>query len=361
MALNFGIMYENSNNVNHGNGVYEPNYVGGSQIPQGGILVPGSQGLGEGLGSGADGEFGVRSFYATFTPQSTATTIKIGKQELDSPITNAYEGDRGTGIFIQNNDIDGLTLMASAFDSWAINSSNTGELINTQRYAKIAELTITKPLYSLAGIYNKDTAYGNFGAQLWGFYIKDFSDALIFSELSWKGSLFRAKAQYHYNLIDNSKDSFLAIYKDEKGNRGSHTRKNDLLALELGANFKNDYSLPLDMKLGYITNFADGTLVALENEGTGLARAGKIWWNSYSIEADMSPLYFVNDKNNRFNLDVFYANVNYGFLDERLNVGLDFVYGRQDATFKIYDDYPSPSEFQNFKTNFIEITPIISW
>ena len=55
IALNFGVWYNNQNNVNHGKGTGTPT-VGF---------------VGDGLGSGSDGEFGVREFYATITPDST--------------------------------------------------------------------------------------------------------------------------------------------------------------------------------------------------------------------------------------------------------------------------------------------------
>ncbi len=97
IGLNLGILYNNeSNNVNHGN------------------TYPG---LGGGLGSGKDGSFGVSTFYATIAPDSTATTILIGKQRLATPVTNAGDDDRGTGILALNSDITGLTLAAGAFDS----------------------------------------------------------------------------------------------------------------------------------------------------------------------------------------------------------------------------------------------------
>ena len=148
IALNFGVWYQTADqNVNHGKGNNTSDFTG------------------DGLGAGSDGEFGVREFYATITPDSTATTIKIGKQELNTPVTNAYDGDRGTGILALNSDIPNLTLAAAAFDSWSINEVNisnpalgrsgVGTQINTN-YQNGSELSVDKPLYALAGIYGVD-------------------------------------------------------------------------------------------------------------------------------------------------------------------------------------------------------------
>ncbi|WP_416861629.1 major outer membrane protein, partial [Helicobacter ganmani] len=97
VAFNLGILYNNeSNNVNHGN------------------TYPGQ---GSGLGSGKDGSFGVSTFNAVITPDSTATTVIIGKQRLATPVTNAGDDDRGTGILALNSDLEGFTFAAGAFDS----------------------------------------------------------------------------------------------------------------------------------------------------------------------------------------------------------------------------------------------------
>lgn len=346
VAINLGIWYNNDdNNVNHGNGQQ---------------TTPPTPGTGTGLGSGSDGSFGVRTFYATITPDSTATTIMIGKQELNTPVTNAYDGDRGTGILALNNDIEGLTLVAGAFDSWMINDIEFIDPATNQEFAN----SVTKPLYTLAGIYNVDTAYGNFGGQLWGFYIQDAVDALVFGELSWKGSLFNAKAQYSYASINNDADSLMnSLYNSGVGAATKHadiSESNDLAVIELGANFKNDFQLPLDMRIGYITNFADGTAVALENEGTNMARAGKIWWQNSATGISTSALdgQGVWGIGTEQQIDVFYANVNYGFIDERLNLGLDFAWGKNKID---YSKNAVAYQSTNEKREFMEITPTISW
>lgn len=362
IALNFGVWYNNQNNVNHGKGTSIETAPGVSTpVPFGG----------EGLGSGSDGEFGVREFYATITPDSTATTIKIGKQELNTPVTNAYDGDRGTGILALNSDIPNLTLAAAAFDSWSINEVNisnralggsgVGTQINT-RYQNGSELSVDKPLYALAGIYGVDTNYGRFGGQLWGFYIDDAVDALVFGELSWQGSLLRAKLQYTYAALNNDNDSvFTTLYGNTPTNpKANISESNDMFVIDLGADFRNDFQLPLNITLGYMMNFADGTAVALEDEGSNVSRKGKIWWQNAGTGISTSALrsYGTQGFGTEQEVSVFYAGVDYSFLDERLNVGLEFAWGENDIS-SGNNNAKNPLGIK--KVEFTEITPTISW
>lgn len=369
IALNFGVWYDNQNNVNHGKGVNGQGEAQGS----GTAAIPFA---GAGLGSGSDGEFGVREFYATITPDSTATTIKIGKQLLNTPVTNAYDGDRGTGILALNSDIPNLTLAAAAFDSWAINEVNAQNSIDIDGNVNLGgsaipgvlsnDYSIDKPLYALAGIYGVDTNYGRFGGQLWGFYIDDAVDALVFGELSWQGSLLRAKLQYTYAALNNDADSvFTTLYGN--GNtltnpKANISESNDMFVIEAGADFRNDFQLPLNITLGYITNFADGTAVALEDEGSNVSRKGKIWWQNAGTGISTSALrgYGVQGFGTEQDVNVFYAGVDYSFIDERLNVGLEFAWGENkvDGITNVLRD---GTIVRNGKVEFTEITPTISW
>ncbi|OCR05250.1 hypothetical protein BA920_05905 [Helicobacter pullorum] len=348
IALNFGVWYNNNQNVNHGKG--SP----ANTAPDAGIPFAGT-----GLGSGSDGQFGVREFYATITPDSTATTIKIGKQLLDTPVTNAYDGDRGTGILALNSDIPNLTLAAGAFDSWSINEGLPSNRTTIGDYSGGTDLSVDKPLYTLAGIYGIDTNYGRFGGQLWGFYIDDAVDALVFGELSWQGSLLRAKLQYTYAALNNDNDSvFTTLYGN--GNtptnpKANISESNDMFVIDLGADFRNDFQLPLNITLGYMMNFADGTAVALEDEGSNVSRKGKIWWQNAGTGISTSALrgYGVQGFGTEQEVNVFYAGVDYSFIDERLNVGLEFAWGENDIS--------NANGGRIQKVEFTEITPTISW
>lgn len=330
VAMNLGILYNNeTQNVNHSNN---------------------APGLGHGLGGGKDGndkDFGVSTFYATITPDVTATTVMIGKQRLATPVTDALD-DRATGILTLNNDITGLTLVGGAFDSWSLDDLAAG-------YNGL-DNSITKPLYTLAAIYNTDTSFGNIGAQAWGFYVQDLVDASGFLELSWKGSLLNAKLQYALAKLAN--DEAIAYHKVAEAN--------DLLSFQIGADFTNDFNIPLEAKLGYITNFQDGTAVMFDDEGA-LAKAGKLWWQNSATGVTFGLGQTLNWGTtaapgvpgtdaflNEQEINVFYGALSYGFIENRLRVGLEGVYGESELTLH-------KTGVQSKKVEFTEITPTISW
>ena len=348
VALNLGIGYHNPvQNVNHGKYPTELN-------PDGSIKT--LNGLGGGLGAGEDSKFGVTQFYMTITPDNTATTIMLGKQRLGTPVTDALD-DRATGILALNSDIPGLTLAAGAFDSWALDDLWLTELWS--------EGSVDKPLYTIAAIYNTDTGIGNIGAQVWGFMVDDLVDTLIYSELSWKHSLLNANLQYGYaSLSDDQTDLTYSLASD-----------NDLFNIKVGANFKENFGIPLDMKVGYLTNFQDGTTVAFDDEGVySSVYAGQIWWETNAVGATIGlgqNLNVATLGGNRLtlrqeetDLSVFYGAVKYGFLDDRLTIGLEGVYGEIEKTAK--EAFATPlatyaAGQTTWKKKFTEITPTFAW
>ena len=342
VAFNFGILYNNeSQNVNHGN------------------TYPGTS---SGSGSGKDGSFGVSTFNAVITPDSTATTVIIGKQRLATPVTNAGDDDRGTGILALNSDLEGFTFAAGAFDSWSIDDVHKGYDLGDN-----SGTSVTKPLYALAGIYGVDTAYGHFGAQLWGFYIQDAVDALGFGELSWNNATFDVALQYALAKLDNSDSSILgALHPTSNGagtasiqgvptNRANISEANDLFVINLGANFAQEYNVPLDVKLGWVTNFQDGTAVTLNDDGTIFKYAGALWWQNSATGVSTSALLptGVQGFGTEQEISVFYGAIGYSMVDSRLRIGLDYVWGNNETKWKGYRN----SEDIDFQ----EITPRISW
>ncbi|WP_416861499.1 major outer membrane protein [Helicobacter ganmani] len=329
VAFNFGILYNNESNN-----------------------VQGTGGLGSGLGSGKDGSFGVSTFNAVITPDSTATTVIIGKQRLATPVTNAGDDDRGTGILALNSDLEGFTFAAGAFDSWSIDDVHKGYDLGDN-----SGTSVTKPLYALAGIYGVDTAYGHFGAQLWGFYIQDIVDGLGFGELSWTGSTFNAALQYAIASLNNDAGDVLSVVHPNGNPAGKANipEANDLFVINLGADFAQEYNVPLDVKLGWVTNFQDGTAVTLNDDGTAFKYAGAIWWQNNATGFSTSAL--LNRGNiqrfgNEQEVSVFYGAIGYSMVDSRLRIGLDYVWGNNEVT---------TGNATLYDIDFQEITPRISW
>ncbi|MDE5925771.1 MAG: major outer membrane protein, partial [Helicobacter sp.] len=218
-------------------------------------------------------------------------------------------------------------------------------------------LSVTKPLYALAGIYGVDTDYGHFGAQLWGFYIQDAVDALGFGELSWNNATFDVALQYAIASLNNDSDSVLGVLHGPAATsqiKSNIAEANDLFVLNLGANFAQEYDVPLDVKLGWVTNFQDGTAVTLNDDGTAFKYAGAIWWQNAATGISTSALLptGVHGFGTEQEISVFYGAIGYSMIDNRLRIGLDYVWGNNEVT----------SGNATIKdTDFQEITPRISW
>lgn len=338
VAVNLGVLYDNENIVNHGK---EPN--GQSDLKQ-----------------NSDDSFEVRTFYATITPDSTATTVTIGKQLINTPVTSADDNDRGTGIAVMNNDINGLTLAAIVYDAWALEDAADVTPNDDKGYAK--------NLYGLGGVYNLETSFGNLGFQLWGFNVTDAVDALVFGEGSWKNDFLRAKLQYTFAALNNDEDSILTsdvLAGGFRNGRADIAAENDLATIELGANFAN-FGVPLDVRLGYMMNFMDGVAVTLNDDSANFSKAGKIWYDDPTV--GFSPSIFkgigyATPLINETDAKVLYGAFAYSMVDDRLKLGLEAAYGNVERTAdRGATDNASDKDGQTVSdVKFFEVTPTISW
>lgn len=341
VSFNLGIGYHNAQqNVNHGSNDSAP-------------------GTGNGLGSGSDGWFGVREFNALITPESTATSVKVGKMIMTMPISDTLD-DRGTGILATNSDLPHWTFVVGAYDSWSVDDVQTGYLLTPDNGS------FTKPLYTIAAISNYETNYGNFGSQLWFYGVKDMVDAGGFGELSWSNNIFHLKGQYAFAKLDNSEGSTLRSYFINTGDpthpyfgRASGIKEaNDLYTLEAGVRF-HEFNVPVALNVGYWGNTQDGYAVSFDNEGA-FQKYGQIWFESTATGVDISMFniygqdfphgYEANE------LSVFYANLNYDIL-ENLNIGIDYVKGTNKQTRGI----PGQADRFTGDVDFEEINPNITW
>ena len=137
-----------------------------------------------------------------------------------------------------------------------------------------------------------------------------------------------------------------------------------MCVIEVGADVRNDFQLSLDITLGYRSNFADGTAVALEDEGSNVSRKGKIWWQNAGTGISTSALRSYGNQGfgTEQDVNVFYAGVDYSFIDERLNVGLEFAWGENDISSRNGNGLnPLMVNTGIKKVEFTEITPTISW
>ncbi|EHG8700584.1 major outer membrane protein [Campylobacter coli] len=239
----------------------------------------------------------VRQLYLTYTDENVATSVILGKQQLNTIWTdNAIDGLVGTGIKVVNNSIDGLTLAAFAVDSY--NSDEQG--------GELGEvLNFSENLYGAAAIGSYEVFNGQLNPQLWLAYMTDnaFFYALdaaynttIFDGVNWT-----LEGAYLGNSLDNER-------KDLGNGNGNFFALNGSIEV-------NGW----DATLGglYYGKKDKDTVTVIEDQG-----------NLGSLLAGEEIFYTKGSKlNGDTGRNIFgYVKAGYTF-NETVRVGADFVYG----------------------------------
>lgn len=143
----------------------------------------------------------VRQLYLTYTDENVATSVILGKQQLNTIWTdNAIDGLVGTGVKVVNNSIDGLTLAAFAVDSYNSDEQN-GDLGTV--------LNFNENLYGAAAIGSYEVFNGQLNPQLWLAYMTDNAffyavdatyNTTIFDGVNWT-----LEGAYLGNSLDNER------------------------------------------------------------------------------------------------------------------------------------------------------------
>ncbi|EHA2961811.1 major outer membrane protein [Campylobacter coli] len=239
----------------------------------------------------------VRQLYLTYTDENVATSVILGKQQLNTIWTdNAIDGLVGTGIKVVNNSIDGLTLAAFAVDSY--NSDEQGGELG-----KV--LNFSENLYGAAAIGSYEVFNGQLNPQLWLAYMTDnaFFYALdaaynttIFDGVNWT-----LEGAYLGNSLDNER-------KDLGNGNGNFFALNGSIEV-------NGW----DATLGglYYGKKDKATVTVIEDQG-----------NLGSLLAGEEIFYTEGSKlNGDTGRNIFgYVKAGYTF-NETVRVGADFVYG----------------------------------
>ncbi|EPD4362849.1 major outer membrane protein [Campylobacter coli] len=239
----------------------------------------------------------VRQLYLTYTDENVATSVILGKQQLNTIWTdNAIDGLVGTGIKVVNNSIDGLTLAAFAVDSY--NSDEQGGELG-------GVLNFSENLYGAAAIGSYEVFNGQLNPQLWLAYMTDnaFFYALdaaynttIFDGVNWT-----LEGAYLGNSLDNER-------KDLGNGNGNFFALNGSIEV-------NGW----DATLGglYYGKKDKATVTIIEDQG-----------NLGSLLAGEEIFYTKGSKlNGDTGRNIFgFVKAGYTF-NETVRVGADFVYG----------------------------------
>ncbi|EAK5010063.1 major outer membrane protein [Campylobacter coli] len=254
----------------------------------------------------------VRQLYLTYTDENVATSVILGKQQLNTIWTdNAIDGLVGTGIKVVNNSIDGLTLAAFAIDSVNTDEQGDGVFFKNNSLTDAGDnspyLDWSQNIYGAAAIGSYEVFNGQLNPQLWLAYMSDnaFLYALdaaynttIFDGVNWT-----IEGAYLGNSLDNK-------LEDHYKNAGN----GNFFALN-GSIEVNGW----DATLGglYYGKKDKVTVTVLEDQGN----IGSLLAGEEIFYTDGSRLHGSLGRN------IFgYVKAGYTF-NETVRVGADFVYG----------------------------------
>ncbi len=257
----------------------------------------------------------VRQLYLTYTDENVATSVILGKQQLNTIWTdNGIDGLVGTGVKVVNNSIDGLTLAAFAIDS--VNTDEQGDgVFFKNKNGNLTDAGDNSPyldwsqnIYGAAAIGSYEVFNGQLNPQLWLAYMTDNAflyavdaayNTTIFDGVNWT-----LEGAYLGNSLDNKLEDH---YKSIAGN-------GNFFALR-GSVEVNGW----DATLGglYYGKKDKVTVTVLEDQGN----IGSLLAGEEIFYTNGSQLHGSQGRN------IFgYVKAGYTF-NETVRVGADFVYG----------------------------------
>ena len=237
--------------------------------------------------------FGVHQFYLGY--KAGNTTITAGKQEIGSYFTDDAVA---TGIKIVNQDIEGLTLAAAAFDALEGNDESNGDLYSIVSGVNSLDIYDAGNLYAAAIM----GSYSPIDFQLWYGSLTNLAGVLA-ADVSANFAInddvsLGARINYANSQVDKDAKNALAY---EDGNFYAGELSTSLYGFDLAAGY-----------IGYKTqNYQDGkySIFTFEDQG-GLIDAGEdvFDWTRATGKGSF-----------------FYAKSAYNF--DKFKVGLDYVKG----------------------------------
>lgn len=264
----------------------------------------------------------VRQLYLTYTDENVATSVILGKQQLNTIWTdNAIDGLVGTGIKVVNNSIDGLTLAAFAIDS--VNTDEQGEGVGYNTFNNdIVDLAgagdnspyldWSQNIYGAAAIGSYEVFNGQLNPQLWLAYMTDnaflYALDVAYNTTIFDGANWTLEGAYLGNSLDNKLEDHYKVNNESIAGNGN------FFALR-GTVEVNGW----DATLGglYYGKKDKVTVTVLEDQGNiGSLLAGEeiFYTNGSQLHGSLGRNIFG------------YVKAGYTF-NETVRVGADFVYG----------------------------------
>ncbi|EPC6656280.1 major outer membrane protein [Campylobacter coli] len=174
----------------------------------------------------------VRQLYLTYTDENVATSVILGKQQLNTIWTdNAIDGLVGTGIKVVNNSIDGLTLAAFAIDS--VNTDEQGDgVIFKNKNGNLTDAGDNSPyldwsqnIYGAAAIGSYEVFNGQLNPQLWLAYMTDnaflYALDVAYNTTIFDGVNWTLEGAYLGNSLDNKLEDHYKVGNESNPGNGN--------------------------------------------------------------------------------------------------------------------------------------------
>ncbi|MBF7069606.1 major outer membrane protein [Campylobacter volucris] len=259
----------------------------------------GSIAVDENKGTDTHSTFGVQQAYLEYTNEAYATSVMLGKMEVNSIWTDDLVG---TGAKVINNSIDGLTFAGFWFDAFNWNDDGDTGVDNFTRNDVSIKLAKSS-LYGAAVLGDFDP----FAFQLWAAY--SANNAFLYAvDASYKFAFgdnmnFKIEGQYLGNSLDSD---FEKAYNNGVTDGNFYAAK---LSADISA---------FDLQAG-VVGYGDKdkvSVVTLEDTGRVIAPGKQIFYSKGSrLTGDIGENFF------------YFAGVGYTFA-EKLRLGFDYVGGK---------------------------------
>lgn len=253
LSFNAGIFYQHGGTIRAG--VNTDDAVNGSRVEGG-------------YGNPALASSGLSTLWARYSFTQSKTEITGGKMRINSPISETTL-DRGVGATITNNDIDGLKVTASYYDSWVSDTYYLGGIQSAQNK------TTKQNTGNGMAMIGFDGEYGMSKFKVWYANIDKFMNT-IFGEYSI-GDNYEFKAQIAYtDMYKNAmlRESGKRVWYKFDGTDGAKSR--GLYTLQFTMKPINEFAT----RIGYVGSFGSGYGVALNNQAS-FSKAGRWWYDNY--------------------------------------------------------------------------------
>lgn len=274
------------------------------------------------------------------------TDVRLGRDYIGSIFTDTMVGD---GIKVINKDIDGLTLVAAAFN----NVSDTEEigfhnLIADEEGYEKAQNIVNKNMYNLGVV----GSYEPFNFQLWSTTISNVA------------SLFALDLNKDYAIDENLGFGFHGQYvnsalkskfKDEIAGFEYTTKNADGVEQDIKAGNTNWWLIQgganaygLDFTLGYIGYSVSGDgigMVAIDDDGQLINPTEQLLgWSLVTGRANY-----------------VYTGLGYSFLDDKVRIGGDYIYGKAKFAGISYDQWETIARLNYNHSKNLQFKTWYSW